>query len=84
MKKSILNGVLGLAMTAVWAGNVSAADPIRVGVPVVFSGPGAFVGTAEKNTLEMMAQGRYAFDDAGLLYVDGESAPGGIRLEGNE
>lgn len=35
-------------------------------------------------TLEMMAQGRYAFDDAGLLHVDGDSAPGGVRLEGNE
>ena len=80
MKKSILNGVLGLAMTAVWAGNVSAADPIRVGVPVVFSGPGAFVGTAEKNTLEMMAQDLNAKGGINgrpikFIYYDTEAKP---------
>ena len=35
-------------------------------------------------TLEMMARGRYAFDEAGLLHVDGETAPEGIRLKGSE
>jgi branched-chain amino acid transport system substrate-binding protein len=33
----------------------AAAAPVRIGVPVVMSGIGAFAGAAEKNTMEMMA-----------------------------
>ena len=38
-----------------WVTAVSAAEPIRIGSPLLLSGRGAFVGGAEKNTLEMMA-----------------------------
>jgi branched-chain amino acid transport system substrate-binding protein len=58
MKKSFLRGILGLAAAAVLsggvAGDVGAAEPIRIGSPLLLSGHGAFVGGAEKNTLEMM------------------------------
>lgn len=37
------------------ASMVIAAEPIRIGSPVLLSGTGAYVGGAEKDTLEMMA-----------------------------
>ena len=58
MKKSFLSGVIGLALAAGlaagMAGKAGAAEPIRIGSPLLLSGHGAFVGGAEKNTIEMM------------------------------
>ncbi|MGD9125630.1 MAG: ABC transporter substrate-binding protein [Desulfarculaceae bacterium] len=36
--------------------SAGAAEPIKIGSPVLLSGHGAFVGGAEKDTLEMMAE----------------------------
>ena len=57
-----------------------AADPIRIGSPLILSGTGAYVGGAEKDTLEMMAA---ALNKAGgingrpieFIYYDEEGKP---------
>ena len=48
----IVTMVLAVSMLSMTA---FAASPIRIGSPLLLSGRGAFVGGAEKNTLEMMA-----------------------------
>ena len=55
MKKIMMIALVLLvgAFVSTWAG---AAEPIRIGSPVLLSGHGAFVGGAEKDTLEMMAE----------------------------
>jgi branched-chain amino acid transport system substrate-binding protein len=53
-KKLVLTVLMVIAMST---GSVSAmaAEPIKIGSPLLLSGRGAFVGGAEKDTLEMMA-----------------------------
>ena len=55
MKKVILMAVV-LLFGLMGAISVGAAEPIKIGSPVLLSGHGAFVGGAEKDTLEMMAE----------------------------
>ena len=56
------------------------ADPIRVGVPVIFSGPGAFVGESEKRVLDLQVEQANARGGIGgrpieLVYYDTEGKP---------
>jgi branched-chain amino acid transport system substrate-binding protein len=53
-KQSILMVVMFVTILALTLSAV-AAPPIKIGSPLLLSGRGAFVGGAEKNTLEMMA-----------------------------
>jgi branched-chain amino acid transport system substrate-binding protein len=56
MKKTVLASVLMLVTLLVGFPTAgSAASPIRIGSPVLLSGAGAYVGGAQKDTLEMMA-----------------------------
>ncbi len=56
MKKTLMVLVLVLiAFFTVGPTVASAASPIRIGAPLFLSGVGAYVGGAEKETLEMMA-----------------------------
>jgi len=56
MKKTLSIWVVVLvAFFAIWSTVGSAASPIRIGSPVLLSGAGAYVGGAQKDTLEMMA-----------------------------
>lgn len=54
--KKLYGFVLVLSICALVAGTAFAAEPIKIGSPVLLSGHGAFVGGAEKDTLEMMAE----------------------------
>ena len=56
-RRSILSIAIVTVLGA-WGDSRSAlaAEPLRIGVPVIFSGPGAFVGAAQKRTLEMQAE----------------------------
>lgn len=67
----------GLALTA---GAVGAQEAIRIGVPILFSGPGAFVGEAQKRTLDMQveavnAKGGLKGRKVELIYYDTEGKP---------
>lgn len=55
MKKVSLTTVLVVLAILTWTLCSLAAEPIRIGSPVLLSGTGAYVGGAEKDTLEMMA-----------------------------
>jgi branched-chain amino acid transport system substrate-binding protein len=55
MKKLLIGGSLILIAILIWTIPSVAAEPIRIGSPVLLSGTGAYVGGAEKDTLEMMA-----------------------------
>ncbi len=55
MKKVSLTTVLVVLTILTWTLFPFAAEPIRIGSPVLLSGTGAYVGGAEKDTLEMMA-----------------------------
>ncbi|OGP73190.1 MAG: hypothetical protein A2W09_00665, partial [Deltaproteobacteria bacterium RBG_16_50_11] len=55
MKKQSIIGTLIIIVTLTWTLTCFAAEPIRIGSPVLLSGTGAYVGGAEKDTLEMMA-----------------------------
>lgn len=68
---------LGLALAN---GAARADEPIRVGVPILFSGPGAFVGEAQKRTLDMQvealnAKGGVKGRKIELVYYDTEGKP---------
>ena len=57
-----------------------AAEPIRIGSPVLLSGTGAYVGGAEKDTLEMMAadlnkSGGINGDPIEFIFYDEEGKP---------
>jgi branched-chain amino acid transport system substrate-binding protein len=56
MKKVTIFFVCMTMILAVGSMKVSAAEPIRIGVITIFSGAGAFVGAAQKNTLQMMGE----------------------------
>lgn len=67
----------GLALVA---GSVGAQEAIRIGVPILFSGPGAFVGEAQKRTLDMQvealnAKGGLKGRKVELIYYDTEGKP---------
>lgn len=67
----------GLALTA---GTAGAQEAIRIGVPILFSGPGAFVGDAQKRTLDMQveainAKGGLKGRKVELIYYDTEGKP---------
>lgn len=67
----------GLVLTI---GTVSAQENIRIGVPILFSGPGAFVGEAQKRTLDMQveavnANGGLKGRKVELIYYDTEGKP---------
>ena len=55
MKKYLIVTVLMVLGIITWSLTSSAAEPIRIGSPLLLSGTGAYVGGAEKDTLEMMA-----------------------------
>lgn len=55
MKKYSIVAALMVLGIITWTLTSFAADPIRIGSPLLLSGTGAFVGGAEKDTLEMMA-----------------------------
>lgn len=62
------------------AGAVGAQEAIRIGVPILFSGPGAFVGEAQKRTLDMQvealnAKGGLKGRKVELIYYDTEGKP---------
>jgi branched-chain amino acid transport system substrate-binding protein len=52
-KRTTIISIWVLAIT-MWSLTVIAAEPIRIGSPLLLSGRGAFVGGAEKDTLEML------------------------------
>ena len=56
MNRRIFAKLTILAAALAISGAALAAEPIRIGSPLLLSGNGAFVGGAEKNTLEMMAE----------------------------
>lgn len=55
MKKQIIFVAVVVLVILTWTLSAVAAPPIRIGSPLLLSGRGAFVGGAEKDTLEMMA-----------------------------
>lgn len=55
MKKQVIT-ILMFVAVFIFTSISMAADPIKIGSPLLLSGRGAFVGGAEKETLEMMAE----------------------------
>jgi branched-chain amino acid transport system substrate-binding protein len=55
MRKQLIIVALMVLGIFTWSLTSLAAEPIRIGSPVLLSGTGAYVGGAEKDTLEMMA-----------------------------
>jgi branched-chain amino acid transport system substrate-binding protein len=55
MRKQLIIVALMVLGILTWSLTSLAAEPIRIGSPVLLSGTGAYVGGAEKDTLEMMA-----------------------------
>jgi len=55
MKKRFIT-ILMFVAVFIFTSIAMAADPIKIGSPLLLSGRGAFVGGAEKETLEMMAE----------------------------
>jgi branched-chain amino acid transport system substrate-binding protein len=55
MKKQLTLIMVVFVTILVWTLSAVAGPPIKIGSPLLLSGRGAFVGGAEKNTLEMMA-----------------------------
>ena len=55
MKKHLMIGALMVLAISILTPNSWAAEPIRIGSPVLLSGAGAHVGGGAKDTLEMMA-----------------------------
>ncbi len=84
-KQSILMVVISVTILA-WALSAVAAPPIKIGSPLLLSGRGAFVGGAEKNTLEMMAAELNAAGGVNgrpveFIYYDTEAKPdAAVRL----
>ncbi len=79
-QRSVLPLALAAAFGALGTFSAIAAEPFRVGVPVIFSGPGAFVGAAQKKTLEMQAEALNAAGGVGgrkveLIFYDTEGKP---------
>lgn len=61
-------------------GAAQAADPIKIGAPFIFSGPGAFTGESSKLALEMLAEETNAAGGIGgrpvqFIYYDTEGKP---------
>jgi branched-chain amino acid transport system substrate-binding protein len=54
MRKQVLILSVIILSTLFCTFSVNAAEPIRIGSPLLLSGTGAYVGGAEKDTLEMM------------------------------
>ena len=80
MTRHSLLVVSAFAAALLGAPIAEAADPIRIGVPVIFSGPGAFVGESEKKVLDLQvevlnAKGGIAGRPVELLYYDTEGKP---------
>lgn len=78
MIKRVLRAVAAVAVLA--ASLAWAAEPIRIGSPLILSGHGAFVGNASKNTLEMLAaqingQGGVNGRALEFLFYDTEAKP---------
>ncbi len=77
--------ILSIAIVAAFAAKDAtqgavAAEPLRIGVPVIFSGPGAFVGAAQKRTLELQADALNSGGGVGgrkieLVFYDTEGKP---------
>ena len=55
MRKKLILMTLMVMAISTWSVSAMAAEPIKIGSPLLLSGRGAFVGGAEKDTLEMMA-----------------------------
>lgn len=61
MRRTFLKGVLGIAALVATRGAARAqAGEIRIGGLVAASGPGAFIGTSERNALEMLVEQKNA------------------------
>ncbi len=56
MKKQLLFGLALILLFSDFPDWAWSSEPIRIGSPVLLSGTGAYVGEAEKETLEMMAE----------------------------
>ena len=68
------------AAAALLVGPAHAADPIKIGAPFIFSGPGAFTGESSKLTLDMLAEETNAAGGIGgrpveIVYYDTEGKP---------
>jgi len=55
MRKQVVILLVILLSVTLYTFSAHAAEPIRIGSPLLLSGTGAYVGGAEKDTLEMMA-----------------------------
>lgn len=80
MLRTLCCGLILCASALVGAPAAGAAEPYRIGVPTLLSGPGAFVGEAEKNTLTMLAEEMNAAGGIGgrpveMIYYDTEGKP---------
>lgn len=69
----LMFGIAGIASAV-------AADPIKIGAPLIMSGPGAFTGESSKLALDMLAQETNAAGGVGgrpiqFLYYDTEGKP---------
>ncbi|MBM3555572.1 MAG: ABC transporter substrate-binding protein [Alphaproteobacteria bacterium] len=79
--KRRLGAVLSLfGAMVLGAGAALAADPIRIGAPLILSGTGAFVGSASKNAMEMVGERVNAAGGIGgrkieFLFYDTEAKP---------
>ncbi len=68
------------AAVASVGGTARAADPIKIGAPFIFSGPGAFTGESSKMALDMLAEETNAAGGIGgrsiqFVYYDTEGKP---------
>ena len=78
--KTRLNAISMAAAAVLAVGSLHAQEPIRIGVPILFSGPGAFVGEAQKRTLDMQvevinAKGGLKGRKLEMIYYDTEGKP---------
>jgi len=70
----------GLSAVTAFSGAVLAAETIKIGAPLILSGPGAFAGEASKQTLEMLvtdlnAKGGIDGRQVEMVYYDTEGKP---------
>ena len=79
LKKTAAAVALGLSIL-IGGTEALAADPIRIGAPLILSGTGAFVGSASKNAIEMVGAKVNAAGGIGgrkleFLFYDTEAKP---------
>lgn len=72
--------LLSLCAISLAAGSTLAADPIKIGAPIILSGPGAFTGESSKLTLDMLVEETNAAGGINgrpvqIVYYDTEGKP---------